>query len=353
MCPNAATLDGRLWRRLCEWCDRVGARQIPSPALTAPGASPLSETACLDLKALREPSRFYPPPPPVRPDVREKLEEADGVAIEQLAFSSAVPLGIAANDRVAVRLYRPAHPHQSRFSLLVLPGIWRQDRWFEDRFCRGLASQGVSAALLALPFHWERAPQGTPSGGYFLSGDPLWTAAAFRQAVVDSRAALSLLRGRGAPVGVVGFSLGGVLAHILMALEPVDLGVSVIAGGDVAGIVWESPLTQAYRRAMEARGMTRSKLAALWAAGNPTSYAGRSQAHRLLMLNARYDLLLPRKFTEELWQTHGQPPIRWLPAGHRTAFLFGRTLVEEILAMIGPSVAGGASLRTRRKYTLQ
>ena len=127
----------------------------------------------------------------------------------------------------------------------------------------------------------------------------------------------------------------------------------MIAGGDVAGIVWESPLTQAYRRAMEERGMTRSKLAALWAAGNPTSYAGRSQAHRLLMLNARYDLLLPRKFTEELWQTHGQPPIRWLPAGHRTAFLFGRTLVEEILAMIGPSVAGGASRRTRRKYTLQ
>src|SRR2546430_8505245 len=110
MCPNAATLDGRLGRRVCEWCDRVGARQIPSPALTAPGASPLSETACLDLKALREPSRFYPPPPPVCPDVREKLEEADGVAIEQLAFSSAVPLGIAANDRVAVRFYRPAHP---------------------------------------------------------------------------------------------------------------------------------------------------------------------------------------------------------------------------------------------------
>src|SRR2546430_16370463 len=45
--------------------------------------------------------------------------------------------------------------------------------------------------------------------------------------------------------------------------------------------------------------LTRSKLAALWAAGNPTSYAGRSQAHRLLMLNARYDLLLPRKFRSE------------------------------------------------------
>src|SRR5437868_2923648 len=268
MCPNAARLDGGLWRRLCEWCDRVGARRIPSPALAAPGASPLSETACLD------------------------------------------PLALAANDRVAVRFYRPAHHHRSRFALLVLPGIWRQDRWFEDRFCRGLAGQGVSAALMSLPFHWERALRGTPSGGCFLSGDPLWTAAAFRQAVVDSRAALSLLRRRGAPVGVVGLSLGGVLAHILMALAPVDLGVSVIAGGDVAGIVWESPLTQAYRRAMEARGMTRSKLAALWAAGNPTSYAGRSQAHRLLMLNARYDLLLPRKFTEELWQTHGQPPIR-------------------------------------------
>src|SRR2546430_6742526 len=30
-------------------------------------------------------------------------------------------------------LFRSAHHHRSRCALLVLPGIWRQDRWFEDR----------------------------------------------------------------------------------------------------------------------------------------------------------------------------------------------------------------------------
>src|SRR5262249_60790273 len=98
---------------------------------------------------------------------------------------------------------------------------------------------------------------------------------------------------------------------------------------------WESGLTRVYRQAMEARGVTFARLAALWAVGNPTRYAGRARPQRMLMVNARYDVRVPRRFTEELWRALGEPPIRWLPAGHITAFLFWKTMVGEILTALG------------------
>jgi hypothetical protein len=66
------------------------------------------------------------------------------------------------------------------------------------------------------------------------------------------------------------------------------------------------------------------------------------------MLNAQYDLLVPRRFTEELWRAMGAPPIRWLPAGHITAFLFRRAIAREILAAIGLSPPAAAPGRTER-----
>jgi dienelactone hydrolase len=327
-------MDAGVWRLVCGMADRSRVRRVPLQGLVPYGESPLSADACLDPTCLADPARFYPISGPIRPDVWETVDETDTVEVESLAFPSAAPFGIAKNDRVAVRFYRPAR-RRPVWTLLVLHGIWRQDTEFEDKLCRDLATNGVSSALLTLPFHWERAVPGAPSGAYFLSPDPLWTSAAFRQAIVDARGVLGLLRGRGVPVGVAGFSLGGIIAHVLMGVEPVDLGVSALAGGDTAGIVWESVLTRAYRRGMEARGITFPRLSALWATGDPLRFAARLRPPRLRMVNARYDRLVPPRFTQALWDALGRPAIHWLPAGHITAFLFRRTIVAEILDAMG------------------
>jgi hypothetical protein len=329
----AMTSDGRMWRWVCGVADRARVLKVPPPGLVTCGESPLSERDCLDPHCLDEPSRLYPAPRPIRPDVWETIDEADGVEVEALAFPSAAPFGLSPNDRVSVRFYRPAQG-PPLVNLLVLHGIWRQDQEFEDKLCRELARQRVSCALLSLPFHWDRAPEGAPSGAYFLSGNPLWTSAAFRQAIIDSRGILGLLRGRGVPVGVLGFSLGGIIAHMLMAIEPLDFGASTFAGGNTAGIVWESVLTRSYRRAMEAADITLDRLTRLWATGNPTSFAHRARPARLLMINARYDLCVPLRFTLELWRALGEPTIRWLPSGHITGFLYRETIVAEVLAAL-------------------
>jgi dienelactone hydrolase len=337
-------MSGVLWRLFCRLADRARVRQVPLQGLVPYGKSPLSSEACLDPACVAEPTRFYPTPTSLQPDVWETIDEADGVEVEALEFASAAPFGLPENDRVAARFYRPAG-RPARFNLLVLHGIWRQDQEFEDRLCREFARNQVSCALLTLPFHWSRSVPGAPSGAYFLSADPVWTSAAFRQAVIDARGLLGLLRGRDVPVGILGFSLGGIVAHMLMAIEPVELGVSAFAGGDTAGIVWDGILTQSYRRAMEARGVTLESLASLWATGDPIRYARRQRPPRMLMLNARYDLCVPLRYTRALWAALGEPPIHWLPAGHITGFLFRGTIVAEVLKVMGFAIPAPAPRR--------
>ena len=305
------TGDGTMWRLVCGLADRARVFHVPAPVPNACGNSPLSERDCLDPRCLEDPDRLYPAPPPIQPEFWETIDEADGVEVERFAFASSAPFGFPANDRVPVRFYRPAR-RPPVASLLVLHGIWRRDQEFEDRLCRDLARHGVSCALLTLPFHWERAPAGSASGAYFMSGNPVWTSAAFRQALIDGRGVLGLLRGRGVPVGVLGFSLGGIVAHILMALEPLDFGVSTFAGGNTAGIVWEGVLTRPYRRAMEQAGVTLDRLSALWASGNATNYTGRRPG-RLLMLNARYDLCVPPGSRTSCGKRSGSRPSSGCP----------------------------------------
>jgi dienelactone hydrolase len=323
-----------VWRLVSQWADRARARDVPRPGLVPHGPSPLAAEACLDPRTLAEPERFYAAPPAARPATQATVDERAGVAVEALTFESPAPFGIARNDLAHLRVYAPTL-RPSSFSLLLLHGVWRQDRDFEDWMGRALAQHGVTAAVLSLPFHWERGADGVPSGAQFFSADPLWTAAAFRQAAIDARAALGWLRGSGRPVGLVGFSLGGILAHVVMSLEPLDLAVSVLAGGNTAGVVWEGTLTRAYRLAMQAGGITLGRLTGLWSVGNPSRYAARVRARRILMVNARYDQVVPRRFTDELWQALGKPAIRWLAAGHITAFLFRRVIVDEILRATG------------------
>jgi hypothetical protein len=42
----------------------------------------------------------------------------------------------------------------------------------------------------------------------------------------------------------------------------------------------------------------------------------------MLMLNARYDEVIPRECTESLWHALGEPEIVWWDAGHYSAARF-------------------------------
>jgi hypothetical protein len=146
-------VDETVWRWVCGVADRSRARRVPLPGLADSRTSPVSGADCLDPRSVDDPSRLYPPPPPVKPYVWEMIDRTDGVELEALTFASAAAFGIAPNDRVTVNFYRSA-ARPPLFSLLILHGIWRQDQEFEDKLCRALARPSpreLRVDLAALP----------------------------------------------------------------------------------------------------------------------------------------------------------------------------------------------------------
>ncbi len=63
---------------------------------------------------------------------------------------------------------------------------------------------------------------------------------------------------------------------------------------------------------------------------DPLSHAPTNRQRPCLMVNARYDLVIPSQCTLELWVALGRPPIRWLHSHHSTLMLRLRTLSSAI-----------------------
>src|SRR5262245_59753848 len=84
----------------------------------------------------------------------------------------------------------------------------------------GLFAAGLDVALLPLPLHGARAPRGGRfSGPLFASPDVPRMNESIGQAIHDLSALVEWLRAHGgAPVGVVGLSLGGYLAALAASL---------------------------------------------------------------------------------------------------------------------------------------
>jgi hypothetical protein len=100
----------------------------------------------------------------------------------------------------------------------------------------------------------------------------------------------------------------------------------LLAGGDIAQVGWETPHYEKARQYWRAAGGTKEAFLDLLRSVDPVTYADnvRGRDVKMLMLNARYDEIIPRECTESLWRAFGEPEIVWWDAGHISAgrFLF-------------------------------
>jgi alpha-beta hydrolase superfamily lysophospholipase len=122
--------------------------------------------------------------------------------------------------------------------VLLLHGYAAVAPIYEDNQARRLLRRGLHAARLELPFHLGRRPAGAGAGAGFFSSDPYRTAATLRQATEDAAAVVAWTRAEvGGPVGVLGFSLGGLVACLLAATVPLDSVVAVTPPCDMTELM--------------------------------------------------------------------------------------------------------------------
>ncbi|HZP00569.1 MAG TPA: alpha/beta hydrolase family protein [Terriglobia bacterium] len=271
---------------------------------------------------LEEPEKFY-----FRPEAISKVQVLaerpfHGRLLTEIAFPSPIPTRWPQNN-TGYAYHLRINDGREHPAMLMLHGWGRRSLSMELRLVGlGFARHGIETLLMVMPYHLRRAPAGSWSGEYMISGDVVRTAESFQQTVVEARAILPWLRHLSPAIGFFGMSLGGIIGHLLMTVEHFAAGITMIAGGNSAGVTWEGRMTRFVRRDIERAGISREQLEKIWAVTNPTVLAPHNKVRNLLMMAGKFDEIVLPKFTQELWEALGHPRIHWYPCAHYSSIFF-------------------------------
>ncbi|HLG28921.1 MAG TPA: alpha/beta hydrolase family protein, partial [Candidatus Brocadiales bacterium] len=180
---------------------------------------------------LENPELFYSKPDKMPDFSLTRVADIEGVEVVDVKFPSPVQTKHAKNNTVH-GLYFKASGKKDFATVILLHGWGRSNLWKEKKIALNLARNNINCFILKLPFHFERMPEGTWSGEYFITGDIHRTVEGTRQLVIEVRTVSSWLRKQVEKVVISGISLGGMMAHLAMAAEAFDAGITILAGGN-------------------------------------------------------------------------------------------------------------------------
>lgn len=130
-------------------------------------------------------------------------------------------------------------------------------------------------------------------------------------------------------IGVLGVSRGAIATALVAEDSPSLSAVFVLGGADLAGLFRDSGLgvvKKMRRREIERNGgsLERAMARARTILGpvDPATRAGRLDPSRILLINARWDRVIPRAQALALRRAARGPRQAWLPSGHYGALLF-------------------------------
>lgn len=275
-----------------------------------------------DERIVPEPFRLQPHEFPVKLVTRNSpVKELE---YYEVTFPSPVKTPHAVNNTVHCEFYRPAKLDEPAPAVIVLH-ILGGDFPLSRSFCYYLGGQGVSTLFLKMPYY---GPRRDPNSRVrMVTEDPHQTVRGMTQAVLDIRRAAAWLAAQeeidDEQLGIMGISLGGIVSALAAEAEPRFGKVGLIlAGGDISKVTTESKEFKKIRHKLKEQNITREDLNRIFKPIDPVTYAKNLHGRKVLMLNAKYDEIIPPACTESLWEAAGRPEIQWWPAGHISSGVF-------------------------------
>jgi dienelactone hydrolase len=129
-------------------------------------------------------------------------------------------------------------------------------------------------------------------------------------------------------VGIVGFSIGGIVGSLVMGRDQrLAAGVFVMVGGYLDEIIAHCKWGQREVRehAAKAFGWTTEKLKSVikepLSGVDPMRVADRIDPAAVLYIDSGYDRCIPRSCRDDLWRAMGEPERVTLGYDHRNSFL--------------------------------
>lgn len=247
------------------------------------------------------------------PTTRAPLIQNENYALDTIEF-----------EAFAARLWRPkgAGPHPA---VLLLPGIWG------DRIMVEFAEDLVSKGYVCLQLGSHRYLERLRSKGK-MSTEVL--AEMIKQQVVETGEAFHWLSTQpeidAERIGILGVSIGAIIATLFSETDGNIKAASYLLGGGNLPDIMAAPKGYVKRRLrnriMTENGLTeeefKSEVIRTLQPVDPLNFTGRIDPARILMVNGRFDQVIPYRNAKELWKALGEPTLVVLPAGHYTASFF-------------------------------
>ena len=278
--------------------------------------------------AMRHSAEFY-----AAPQIKDyRLEEG-----ERLTWTSAVRTPAPENNTVRARFFpaevrergqrKDAARKPANSAVLVLPQ-WNAQPGSHVDLCRLLNRLGVAALRLTLPYHEQRRPPESRRADHLVSPNVGRSIQSMRQAVLDTRAAVTWLKEHAGfeRVGILGTSIGSCVSFLAYSHdERIDTGVFNHVSSYVADVVWRGISTR-HVRAGFGDHVTLDELREYWLPTSPRPFIPRllkMKPRPTRFIAARYDLTFPADLSREVIAEArglGIPlDVAWLPCGHYTS----------------------------------
>lgn len=250
------------------------------------------------------------------------------LAGDQLTWTSAVKTASPANNIARTRFFpaKSRNGSRPRRAIVVLPQ-WNAQPNSHVEACKIFNFLGISALRLTLPYHDQRRPSELERADYMVGTNIGRTLQSFRQAVLDTRAAVRWLKTFAGydRIGILGTSVGSCIAFLTFAHEPaINAGAFNHVSGYVADVAWHGLSTQ-HLRAGFADHVTLEELRSYWLPISPLPFMPRvaSMSRRpMRFIVARYDLTFPVELSHAAIaeaRSYNLPlDVVWLPCGHYT-----------------------------------
>lgn len=350
--PVARPLHQRLAARIIAGADRLmraGLRRMLMGQGIGPASASELDALLLELTryndpaVLADPDRLLAPPPGrVRLAAVARRSITGGHASHYSFTSPYHPFHpgyaqvYAGYDRVGtVHVHAWEHTRPARASILLAHG-WAVGalRLHEIEFSISTLFRelGLDVYFFVQPFHGLRRPSSSRfNGELHPSTDLVRTNEGFIQTCQDLRALIgAIIDRRGAPVGMMGSSLGGYTAALIASIEPrLDFVVPIMAPASMAGLMWDHGAGDPFRLQTEQAGMTRERFHHAWALHSPLSHQPKVPWERRLIIAAADDILVTPDQIDALWE-HWQRPRRFTFAGGHILQIGRRAYIREL-----------------------
>ncbi len=287
-----------------------------------------------------DPRRFFrfldEPPHTLRMKSRHRRPLEGGAVIAHRIESDYVPYSaeIEGSDGPILVDHWVHEPGRRRATVLALHGftmghpridavVLLASHWYR---------RGLDVALLTLPHHGRRTPVGARfSGEHFAVPHVAQLSEAVREAIYEIRQVVYWLREEsGAPVGLIGLSLGGYLAARAAGLcDDLDFVVPIAPPVCIGDIAWRFFTRTRHYREGGAAGVSREELRRAYHIHSPLTHPLRIPRERVMIVAGRGDRIVPPEHPAALSRHWGEPRQHWFSGSHLAPF--GRARVARAI----------------------